>query len=134
MDVDVDPVGSMLHNRKNCRVTFEGTYNGEYGTFAASAVLVGNNLALTAAHCVMDSNGNIHPNWKIYPRYKNGDYYGEITGWSQIYYSENYGPDQLGLLDYHDDWAICILEAPLGEYVDYAGVEAICRFPIKIFK
>ena len=44
MDVDVDPVGSMLHNRKNCRVTFEGTYNGEYGPFAASAVLVGNNL------------------------------------------------------------------------------------------
>lgn len=49
-------------NYITCRVSLNGNEaNG-------SASLVGKNLALTAAHCIFDSNNNFY-NWECYPAY-----------------------------------------------------------------
>lgn len=116
--IDVDIVNSMVFNRKNCKITVTDD-SGQRLT--GSAVLVGEKLALTGAHCVFKKDGSFYRNWTIYPGYKNGSVQGGVTcGWSQVYYSTNYNPDPWIANDYADDWAICVLEEPLGSYNGYA--------------
>ena len=119
----VTQVTSMLSNRKNCRVTVTADSEGRKGH--GSAVLIGKNLALTAAHCVFKNDCSYYPNWVIDPGYKDGSVYsGAVTtGWSMVYYSQDYNFDPQIAYDWGHDWAICVLEEPVGEYIGYAGVE-----------
>ncbi len=56
----------------------------------ASACLVGNNVALTAAHVIWNENTkDKHTNLKFYPGYSNGSYTGSC-GWSSVYYADNW--------------------------------------------
>lgn len=84
-----------------------------YGT----AALVGANLALTSAHCVFDHNDNnyVYRNWTVYPGYNNGSYIGGKTGWDKVYYSKDWAETH----DTGKDWAICVLQANLGNSAGY---------------
>lgn len=92
-----------------CRITY--SYNNT-NVALGSAVLVGNEVALTAAHCVFNNNNNnqVFPGWTIYPGYDDGYYCGTPTGWDTVYYSSSYfsASDQD---KYKYDWAICVLQA-----------------------
>ena len=87
-----------------------------------TAALIGPNSAITAAHCVFDTNNNdaIIPNWTIYAGYNEETYYGTPCGWDQVYYSETWKNNHT----YKNDWAICVLQSNLGDQVGYLGVEA----------
>lgn len=93
----------------------------------ASASLVGNNVALTAAHCVWDAKTKEKfANWVAYPGYNYGPYKingVEIkSGWSKAYYSDLWMKDPNGPTAY--DWAILVLEQNLGNNMLYLNVEA----------
>ena len=93
--------------RATCKIICSG---GE-----ATGFLVGPNLLLTAAHCVMKTSpSDKYANWTCYPAYNNGQIAlngsTHSTGWSQIYYSNNWV--NTGASDY--DWCLCVLEDDLG--------------------
>lgn len=104
--------------KMTCKVTFK-TKNG---TASGSAALVAPNLALTAAHCVFDKSNNFekYSNWKAYPAYNNGSAYKNLSaGWDKVYYSKKW-KETSG--DYKYDWALCVLQANLGDSVGYHKV------------
>lgn len=89
-----------------------------YGT----ASIVGPNLALTCAHCVFDENNNFsnYLNWTIYAGYNNGTYYGTATGWSNVIYLNSFKTNPT----VENDWAICVLQANVGNQVGWYGLQA----------
>ena len=85
--------------------------------------LVGKNLLLTNAHCVMNMNNNDSylTNWLAYPGYMEGSSYSNLsTGWSRIIYSSNWKTTHAA----EDDWCLCILGDDLGSTVGYMGLRA----------
>lgn len=110
---------SQFPYRVTCRVEAK---NSSGKSVIGSAALVGPQVALTAAHCVFDEDNNnaVLSNWTCYPGYNNGSYKGYSTGWSKVYFNEDWKK-------YHNhdkDWAICVLEAPLGSYLGYFGAQS----------
>lgn len=103
-------------NTAICRVGFDGG--------SGSGFLIGSNLLLTNAHCVMNkkNNNSIFTNWVAYPGFNNGDVYEEglQAGWSQIFYSSNW----LSTHSDEDDWCLCILQKDLGNSTGYFGAVA----------
>lgn len=100
-----------------CKATFLNSNSQES---SGSAVIVGNRLALTAAHCIMDKNNNFYKNWVVYPAYNNGEYREPSCGWTQIYYSSAY-------TDTHSaeyDWCICVLGDPIGTYNGWVACQS----------
>ena len=79
------------------------------GNNAGTGFLVGRNLVLTAAHCVMDDNNQFY-DWRFYPAYAGGAYEGYSSGWAEVYYSNNWTSSHSP--DY--DWCLCILYEDLG--------------------
>ena len=79
------------------------------GKNAGTGFLVGRNLVLTAAHCVMDDNNEFY-DWRFYPAYAGGPYEGYSDGWAQVYYSNNWTSSHSA--DY--DWCLCVLYQDLG--------------------
>ena len=77
------------------------------GKNAGTGFLVGRNLVLTAAHCVMDDNNEFY-DWRFYPA--GGPYEGYSDGWAQVYYSNNWTSSHSA--DY--DWCLCVLYQDLG--------------------
>lgn len=88
----------------------------------SSASLVGSNIALTAAHCIWDEKTKAkYTNLKFYPAYSNGSSYNNLScGWSRVYYSSDWmnNPNPKA----ENDWAICVLEQPLGASCGYLGL------------
>lgn len=105
--------------KATCRLTWNG------GGFA-TGFLVGPNLLLTAAHCVMKTSpSDAFANWKCYPAYNGGQVAingtTHSTGWEEIYYSNNWVNYKSN--DY--DWCLCVLENDLGNDIGaYYGVQA----------
>lgn len=88
-----------------------------------SGFLVGKNLLLTNAHCVMNMNDNdsYFTNWLAYPGYmENSSYNNLSTGWSRIIYSSNWKTTHAA--EY--DWCLCILGDDIGSTVGYMGLRA----------
>ncbi len=85
----------------------------------ASGTIIGKNLAITAAHCVMDGNANVYSNWSIMPGYNNGAIFGS-TGWSQIYYSSAWASDHSP----QNDWCICVLGDNIGSNSGWCGLRS----------
>lgn len=79
------------------------------GKNEGTGFLVGRNLVLTAAHCVMDDNNEFY-DWRFYPAYAGGPYEGYSDGWTQVYYSNNWISSHSA--DY--DWCLCVLYQDLG--------------------
>lgn len=86
------------------------------------ASIVAPNLALTSAHCVFDKSNNFsnYANWTIYAGYNNGTYYGTATGWSNVIYLNSYKTNP----SVENDWAICVLQANVGNQVGWYGVQS----------
>lgn len=105
----------------------------------ATGALVGANIALTAAHCVVAEieNGSLfHTNWTIKPGYDEatGQTKVEESGWTRVYYPNKWCVrDENGNIERHEngkpvvdndyDWCICVLEKPLGNYYGYNGLQ-----------
>lgn len=101
-----------------CKTVAKDSYgNIKYGT----ATIIGPNLALTSAHCIFDENNNneIFSNWTLYPGYNNGTSQGSSCGWSKVYYNSNWKTTH----SYKYDWAICVLEANVGNEVGWNGIQ-----------
>lgn len=105
--------------QKVCRVLAEDS-SGR--SIHGSAAIVGRNIALTSAHVVFDKdNGNTaFKNWIAFPGYNNGSVAGSIAGWSQVYYSGKW----MDTHSYEYDWAICVLQANIGDQVGWFGVQS----------
>lgn len=88
------------------------------GAEGGSGIIIGRNLLLTAAHCVFDyDNGDeIYRNWVAHPGY-NGKAVTKYSGWKSVYYSEAWFTTH----DQSYDWALCVLEENLGDYVGYVA-------------
>lgn len=91
---------------------------------SASGSIVGNSVALTAAHCIWNENTKEkYTNLKFYPGYSNGNSYkGLSCGWSKVYYSNNWMNNSNPNAEY--DWAICVLEQPLGKECGFLGARS----------
>ena len=104
--------------RVTCRIKAE-VYGNE---LIGSGYLVGSNLLLTNAHCVMnmDDNDQTFADWVAYPGYNNGAYNGVSSGWSKIIYSSNWK----GNHSVADDWCLCILNSNIGSQVGWFGCQS----------
>ena len=104
--------------RVTCRISME--IYGKYGS--ASGFLVGPNILLTAAHCVMNKNDNDNTfaQWTAYPAYNNGAYKGIKTGWAKIIYPSGWKQNH----STENDWCICILNDNIGSQVGWYGCQA----------
>lgn len=105
------------------RITCRLIYDVYGATGIATGFLVGPNLLLTAAHCVMNMNDGdaTFADWKAYPGYNNGSSFGGYSaGWSEIIYSSNWK----GNHGTSDDWCLCILEDNLGSYCGWNGCQS----------
>lgn len=117
---------SIFPYRTTCRVTYKGKdAEGNIANYRGSASLVGPNLALTCAHVIFDKDDRYNPfnDWTCYPGFNDVPYVNEqygscMSGYSQVYFSSSYllGLDEL-------DWALCVLEEPLGQYLGYFGLQ-----------
>lgn len=104
---------SSFPNRVTCRIYCSGGIG--------SGFLVGPNLLLTAAHCVINpKNNSIFTGWVCDPGYNYGAYEGNSCGWSQIYYSSEWISNHSN--EY--DWCLCVLEENLGSNLGYFGCQA----------
>lgn len=101
---------------KICQIECDGGH--------ATGVLVGDRYLLTAAHNIFDKDNNNerYTNWVCKPGYFVGTYYGDICGYSGVYYMKNWLDIPKDKDNHDDDWAICELEKPLGEMVGYMGI------------
>lgn len=102
--------------RATCRIIYDNY--GETGI--ATGFLVGPNLLLTSAHCVMniDDNDATFDGWTAYPGYYEGSSYGGYScGWSYIYYPSEWKENH----SISEDWCLCVLEKNLGSYCGYFG-------------
>lgn len=105
-----------------CRLEWRNENNGvEIG----SASIVGNRVALTAAHCVWDSDTKKpYKNWTAYPGYTynssahTSSWQATPCGWDRVYYSEGWMTNT-DPQNFTEDWAICILQADVGNKVGY---------------
>lgn len=88
----------------------------------SSGALVGSNILLTTAHCVMNREDGdaFFADWNAYPGYNNGVYNGLGCGWTKVYYSNLW--KQTHAIEY--DWCLCVLGQPLGSSVGYWGVRS----------
>lgn len=106
-----------------CRIT--ANLASKPGEYIGTASLVGNNLALTSAHCVWNTETKEkYTEWNIYPGYNIGElegYEGLSCGWSSVYYSNLWMNDPNAGCE--NDWALCILEKDIGSYLGYHGVQ-----------
>lgn len=93
-----------------CRIKFADN-NGNEKIY--SGALVGKNIALTAAHCVLNENG-VFKDWTIQPGYNENETKIE-AGLSEIYYSSAWLNNKKQ--DINNDWAICVLDQDLGSAV-----------------
>ncbi len=103
-------------SRAVCKVTFYDDYEKDTGL--ASAVIVGKNIALTAAHTIYDKNRTINRDWDCAPAYNNGyysnQYYSNIhCGWSQVYYYNEWFNDY----NANYDIAVAVLNENLGDQI-----------------
>ena len=92
---------------------------------AGTAALVGNNVALTAAHCIWNADTKKkYENLVVYPNYNNGAYNLNGTlmasGWKTAYYSNGWMNSSGSPVEY--DWAILVLEKELGNTLGYFDV------------
>lgn len=101
-----------------CRITCTGPNLG-ITVANGTASVIGLNLAFTAAHCVFDeSNNAILKNWTIYPGYNNKMFEEVSTGWSKVYYSDNWMKNHNSA----DDWAILVLNNNIGNFTGAYGI------------
>lgn len=113
------PTGGVFPCRVTCRIKYD--VYGQQGI--ATGFLVGPNLLLTAAHCVMNVNDSdrTFADWCAYPGYNNGSSYLNVSsGWSQIIYPNSW------ISDHPDDsdWCLCILNESIGLNVGWYGCQA----------
>lgn len=99
-----------------CRIK----YKKDGRSFIGSGTLVSSNVVLTAAHCVFDEENNNakFADWEAQPGYNNHTYKGLSSGWSQVYYSNNWFSKH----SYEDDWAVCVLNEDLGDDLGAFGL------------
>lgn len=113
-------------NIATCRLKYD-----DYGQEGiASGFLVGPQLLLTSAHCVMNINDNdrFFSDWVAYPAYNNNPLTLKIdnkdieisSGWSNVYYVS--GWKYTHFAEY--DWCICLLNEPIGNYVGWYGTQS----------
>lgn len=105
--------------RVTCRLKYD--VYGREGI--ASGFLVGPNILLTAAHCVLnqDDYDKTFADWVAYPGYTNGNPYNGIgSGWSKIYYPSKWPSTHANDLD----WCLCILNEDIGSQVGWYGAQA----------
>lgn len=109
---------SVFPHRVTCRISFD-----VYGAMKiASGFLVGKNLLLTSAHCVMneEDNDNTFAEWVAWPGYNRGDYNGISSGWSKIIYPADWKNDH----STYNDWCLCILNEDIGSQVGWFGCQS----------
>ena len=89
----------------------------------SSGFLVGKNLLLTAAHCVMnkEDGDKTFAQWKVYPGYVNGKSYKNL---SSTYVQAIYPSDWKKTHSPEYDWCLCILEDDIGLQTNYYGAQA----------
>ncbi len=97
---------SIYPYKQTCRIEYYVEQIYEAYAHRATAAIVGQKVALTAAHCVFNENKNnaVYRNWTLYPGYNDGTYYGTACGWDRVYYSDNWMNNHTP--EY--DWAICV--------------------------
>lgn len=100
-----------------------------------TGALVGKSLVLTAAHCVIDVNTQKFTNNGVafYPNYqgKKSEYAHVIKGiWPSEYVRLNVSTPQ----NTRNDWALLVLDRPLGEKYGYLGIlNHVESLPLKDF-
>lgn len=94
---------------KVCRISWGGQSRG-------SGFMVASNLVLTAAHCFLDENGNVLPEWLCQPAYNYGPYRNCTSGWQRAYF----GPYRT-TGNYNDDWCVVELDWHMGNEVGWFG-------------
>ena len=97
---------------KVCRVAWNGG--------SGSGYMVGRNLLLTAAHCFLDNNGNVLPEWTCAPAYNYGVYDHLISGWQQGIYGANW----ISTKSASEDWCIVVLDWNMGDRVGWFGCQS----------
>ena len=108
--------------RVTCRIIAENYEK----VLVASGFLVGPNLLLTSAHCVMnrDDSDKTFANWVAYPGYANGAYLIDgkpvCSGWSKIIYSSEWTSNH----SIQSDWCLCILNSNIGSQVGWYGCQS----------
>lgn len=104
--------------RVTCRIKAE-VYGDE---LVASGYLVGPNLLLTNAHCVMNmkDNDQTFADWVAYPGYNNGAYKGVSSGWSKIIYPASWKNGHFVA----NDWCLCVLNNNIGSQLGWFGCQA----------
>mgnify|MGYP005776656771 FL=1 len=89
---------------------------------SGSGFLVGPNLLLTSAHCVMNPKDNSkYTDWIAYPGFRGTAYKGYSDGWAQIIYSSAWISDHKP----EDDWCICVLGSNLRRLSWLDGTKSI---------
>ena len=97
---------------KVCRISWNGG--------SGSGYLVGPNLVLTAAHCFLDVNGNVLPEWTCNPAYDYGVYNNLTSGWQEGFYGSNW----VSTRSASEDWCIVVLDWNMGNEVGWFGCQS----------
>lgn len=102
----------------NCRIIIDG--GREIGT----GTLVGSNILLTAAHCVMDVDDPNHfsfQDWHAYPGFHGYSYKVDgkalSAGVVSYYYSNEWNKTE----ENQYDWCVCVLDEAIGTKTGWAG-------------
>ncbi len=104
------------------RLTME---NGDGTENICTATLVGRSVVLTAAHCVLDDNGEIqHVEFKA--AYVNGSY--SVRAGSNWISVGTTNPDR----NLAGDWAVIQLDEPLGDSQGWMGTQSIDSTPFDV--
>lgn len=82
-----------------------------------TGALIGSNLVLTAAHCVIDDGGNINTNVKFFPNFKEGKSLYETKAYRVVV-----GTTDTDKYKNHD-WAILYLRSHIGKRFGWFGVK-----------
>lgn len=103
-----------------CRIMFTNP-SSSTGKSLGSGALVAKGTVLTAAHCVFDKNNNdaMFADWIAEPAYNGGPYQNLNSSYHTVYYSSLWREKH----NEQYDWALCVLNNPVGRIVGAVGAE-----------